>query len=101
MDEDTLIGLLESSNLPVAYHHFVTPPAPPYVVYLFTYSSNMGADNRVYAQADNYQVELYTKLKDPTSEKLIEDIFDANDVFWDKSETWLDSENLYQVVYEI
>ena len=101
MDEATLFTLLKTIGLPVAYHHFTSPPTPPYIVYLFSYSSNFGADNKVHGKANNYQVELYTTKKDPTSETLIEDLFDANDIFWDKTETYIESEGLYQVLYEI
>ena len=101
MDEATLFQLLKTTGLPVAYHHFTSPPSPPYVVYLFSYSSNFGADNKVHSQADNYQVELYTKTKDPTSEALIEGLLDAHEIYWDKTETYIDSEGLYQVLYEI
>ena len=101
MDEVTLFNLLKSTGLPVAYHHFTSPPTPPYIVYLFSYSSNFGADNKVHSQADNYQVELYTKTKDPAVEALIEGLFDADEIYWDKTETYIDSEGLYQVLYEI
>ena len=101
MDEVTLFNLLKSTGLPMAYHHFTSPPTPPYIVYLFSYSSNFGADNKVHSQADNYQVELYTKTKDPTSEALIEGLFDANEIYWDKTETYIESEGFYQVLYEI
>ena len=101
MDEAALFNLLKSTGLPVAYHHFTSPPSPPYIVYLFAYSSNFGADNKVHSQADNYQVELYTKTKDPAAEALIEGLFDANDIYWDKTETYIESEGLYQVLYEI
>lgn len=101
MDETALYGLLDTLNLPLAYHHFVEPPVPPYIVYLFSYSNNFGADNKVYQKIPNYQVELYTTKKDPDSEKLIEDLFDSNDIFYEKTEAFIDSENLYQVLYEI
>ena len=101
MDEAALFTLLKSTGLPVAYHHFTSPPTPPYIVYLFSYSSNFGADNKVHSQADNYQVELYTKTKDPTSEALIEGLFDANEIYWEKTETYIESEGLFQVLYEI
>ena len=101
MDEATLFTLLKTINLPVAYHHFTSPPSPPYIVYLFSYSSNFGADNKVYDAEKNFQVELYTKTKDPASEALIEDLFNANDIYWEKTETYIDSEGLYQVLYEI
>ncbi len=101
MDEATLFTLLKSTGLPVAYHHFTSPPTPPYIVYLFSYNTNFGADNRVYSKQSNYQVELYTKHKEPTTEKLIEDLFDEHDIYWEKTETFIESEGLYQVLYEI
>ncbi len=101
MDEAALFTLLKSTGLPVAYHHFTSPPTPPYIVYLFSYSSNFGADNRVFSKQSNYQVELYTTEKDPVSEKLIEDLFDEHDIYWEKTETYIESEGLYQVLYEI
>lgn len=101
MDEAALFALLKTTNLPVAYHHFTSPPSPPYIVYLFNYNSNFGADNRVYNSEKNFQVELYTKAKDLTLEALIEGLFDAHEIYWDKTETYIDSEGLYQVLYEI
>ena len=101
MDEATLFALLKTIGLPVAYHHFTSPPEPPYIVYLFAYSSNFGADNKVHKEIPNYQVELYTTKKDPASEKLIEDLFDENDIYWEKTETFIESEGLFQVLYEI
>lgn len=101
MDETALFALLKTTGLPVAYHHFTSPPEPPYIVYLFSYSSNFGADNKVYDAEKNFQVELYTTNKDPAAEALIEGLFDANDIYWDKTETYIESEGLYQVLYEI
>ena len=101
MDETTLSNLLKSTGLPVAYHHFVQPPAPPYIVYLFAFSSNFGADNKVYRKVPHYQVELYTTKKDPATEKMLEDLFDTHDIYWEKTETYIESEDLYQVLYEI
>ena len=101
MDEATLFTLLKTTKLPVAYHHFVSPPSPPYIVYLFNYNSNFGADNRVYNSEKNFQVELYTTKKDPASEKLIEDALNGADAYWEKTEMFIDTEGLYQVLYEI
>ena len=101
MDEATLFQLLKTTGLPVAYHHFTSPPSPPYIVYLFSYNSNFGADNKVYDAQKNFQVELYAKAKDLASEKLIEDALNGADVYWEKTEMYIDSEGLYQVLYEI
>lgn len=101
MDEATLKTLLETTGYPVAYHHFSAPPELPYIVYLFDYTENFGADNKVYKEISNYLVELYADSKDPDAEKSIEDIFAANEIFWEKTENWIDTENLYQVAYQI
>lgn len=96
-----LYTILKTSNLPVAYHHFAAPPTPPYIVYLAGESNNFGADNRVYTKIQGYQVELYNTKKDIAKENLIEGIFDANDIFYDKSEEYIESEGLYEVLYLI
>lgn len=106
MTQAELYNLLKSTNLPVYYHHFTVKPNqpapnPPYIIYLFTYSNNFGADNRVYQKVDNYQVELYSDKKDLASEKLIEDLFDENDIYYEKTETYIEAEGLHQVLYEI
>jgi len=92
---------LETIELPVVYHHWNKPPKLPYIVYLFTDSDNFGADDRVYSKADNYNVELYSDIKDPVTEKLIEDLFDEYDIYYEKSEVWIESEKMYEVIYEI
>ncbi len=101
MDEASLFTILKTTGLPVAYHHFVAPPPPPYLVYLFTASNNFGADNKVYSKAEGYQVELYTIKKDPASEQLVESALEVAEIYYDKSELFIDSENLYKVTYEI
>ena len=98
---EELLDLLLSTGMKAAYHHFERPPAPPYIVYLSSGCENFGADDKVYHKIQNYQVELYTRKKDPASELLIENMFDDNDIFYDKDEVYIDSEKLYQVVYDI
>lgn len=101
MDQASLYNVLKSTGLPVVYRHFTTPPTPPYLAYLFAYSYNFGSDNKVYTKGNYYQVELYTVKKDLASEELIEDALDANEIYWEKTETFIDTENLFQILYEI
>ncbi|CDV96353.1 Hypothetical protein DPCES_5355 [Desulfitobacterium hafniense] len=101
MEQAELFSLLKSAGLPVAYHHFKKPPAPPYLVCLFAYSNNFGADNGVYSKANNYQVELYTTKKDPETENLVESALDAAEIYWEKSEAYIESEELFQVLYAV
>lgn len=96
-----LYDLLSMLGLPVAYNHFAEgeAPNPPYIVYLEKNSTNFPADGKVYFKKSVYNVELYTDKKDPVNEGLVETLFDGAGIFYNKSETWIDSEKLYEVLY--
>ncbi|WP_085521420.1 hypothetical protein [Tuberibacillus sp. Marseille-P3662] len=93
--------LLDATEYPVSYSHFDDEVTPPYITYLVTGSSNMIADNHVYQKIDNVRVELYTNYKDLQAEKAIEDLLVQNDIPYESTETFIDSERLFQKVYEI
>lgn len=101
MTQAELYQELKSIGLPVTYHHFTTPPSLPYLVYLFLYSNDLIADNQNYQEISNFQVELYTNKKDLQSEALVESKLKALSMPYSKLETWIDTENLYQIMYEI
>ena len=94
-----LLTKLESTGMPVAYSFFREPQDPPFLVYFEHYTNNFQADDHVYHVRPRYQVELYTQYKDPKAEENVEDVL--HDLNWDKTETFLDSEELFQVVYTI
>jgi hypothetical protein len=98
--------ILKATGYPVAYSHFVATednpgPSPPYITYLVPYSSNLFADDKVYKRINNIQIELYTSLKDLQAEKTLEYLLDENNIPYETIETWLESENLFQKIYEV
>jgi len=96
-----LAGILSEVGVPVARGGFKKAQAPPYLVYVFSHSSNYAADSMVYLKRDHYQVELYTEHKDPALEDILEGVFDSHGIFYDKTESWLESEKLLEILYEI
>lgn len=94
-----LLTKLESTGMPVTYSFFREPQDPPFLVYFEPYTNNFQADDHVYRVRPRYQVELYTQYKDPKAEENVEDVL--HDLNWDKTETFIDSEELFQVVYTI
>ncbi|SDC69942.1 hypothetical protein SAMN02799630_01220 [Paenibacillus sp. UNCCL117] len=97
-----LVTILKSTGLPVAYGEFPAPsPPPPFITLQFAYSSDLQADNHNYVEIGNMQVELYTKMKEPETEKLLQDVLKANRFPYSKLETWLETEKLRQIIYEI
>lgn len=106
MTLNDICTILKATGYPVAYSRFIssptTPlPSPPYIAYLSAYSSNLIADNKVYKKINNLQIELYTTKKDLVAEKKIEDLLDANEIAYESTETWIDTEKLFQKLYEM
>lgn len=89
-------------NIPVAYNHFNTATNPPFIAYRRYSTSNFGADNKVYKKLNNYYVELYTEYKDVSLEEQLEELLTNADIFFEiESEDYIDTEQMYQVIYSI
>ena len=98
---EKLLSVLNSIGIPYAYDHFAEgeSPEPPFLCYLLPGSSNFSADGKVYHRVSVVRLELYTDCKDLAAEQKVEDVLDAAGIFYNKSETWIDSEKLYEVLY--
>ena len=93
--------MLEEMKIPFAYHHFAEgeSPEPPFVCYLLPGSNNFSADGKVYYKINEVHIELYTDWKDLAVEQGVEAVLDEHGVFYNKSEVWIESEKLYEVLY--
>ncbi len=96
-----LFQKLKSIGYPVSYGFFAVPVSPPYLIYQFAYNNDFMADSQNYLEISNFQVELYTDTKDLAAEKAVQDKLQELKLPYFKIETYLDSERLYQVIYEI
>ena len=98
---DKIMEIMEALRLPFAYDHFAEgeSPEPPFVCFLLPGSNNFSADGRVYHEITIVHIELYTDLKDPELESHLEAVLDERGIFYDKTEVWIDSEKLYEVLY--
>ena len=101
MPLNELRNLLESTGLPVTYRAWPEGKAPPlpFICYLCTGSSNLYADASVYVHVAEVDVELYTRAKEPEIEAKVEAALHG--FHWNKTETYIDSERCYQILYEI
>lgn len=93
---------LKSLGYPVAYSHFAEGDVPdlPYIVYYFPGTDNFSADGIVYHQITELDIELYTAKKDLEAEKKIENWMIENELFYEKSEYYIESERMLQVIFE-
>ena len=77
-------AMVEEMGLPYAYDHFAEgeSPDPPFIF------------NRL-------DIEVYTDYKDPDTEAAIEEVLTAHELFYEKSEAWIETEKMYEVLYEL
>ena len=99
---DELLYILGETQISFAYDHFAEgeSPDPPFLCYLLPGSNNFSADGKVYYKIGRVNLELYTDRKDPEVEQKLEDALDAASIFYNKTEVWIDSEKLYEVLYQ-
>jgi hypothetical protein len=93
--------ILDEVGYPVAYHHFSSPPQPPYIVYLEPITPTFVADNKTYHKMSDVQIELYTKKRDLAAEAKVEKVLDENEIPYVPTETYIASEGLFQKTYEV
>ena len=103
MTHEEVMQMLEELTIPYAYDHYAEgeSPEPPFICFLFPGSDNFSADNIVYAEFSNLSIELYTDEKDPELEDQVEALLNDHEIFWNKSEVWIESEKLYEVLYQM
>ena len=98
---DKLLDIIKAMGIPYAYDHFAEGEAvaPPFLCYLLPRSDNFSADGKVYFKANEINIELYTDFKDLSVEQKVEAVLDEHGIFYDRSEVWIESEKLYEVLY--
>jgi len=101
-----LVALLRSTGYPVAFTEFKVdannpPPNPPYIIYTTPSFPDFKADNINYHKVTDVNVELYTDKKDLKAEQTIEQLLYNNKLPYSSYQLHIDSEKLYQRVFEI
>lgn len=102
MTYEEINEMMQEIGLPFAYHHFAEgeSPNPPFLFFLSPGEHTFSADNLMYHSFKQLDIELYTDEKSPETEERVEDILRQHYIFYNKSEVWIESEKLYEVLYE-
>ena len=95
--------MIASSGLPYAYYQFPedTPQAAPFICFFYSNSDDVFADDINYQGIAQLNIELYTNVKDFETEAVLEDILKNHELTYYKEESYIDSEKLYQIAYEM
>ena len=91
--------MLEETGLKVAEDCFLRAPALPYIVFLEKSNCN-GADHKVFILERDITVELYSSRINREKENELEEIFIKNYIDFRKNRIWIDSEKVFQTVYD-
>lgn len=99
----TLLNSITGFKDKVAYRMFPKGAAPelPFIVYYSQGTNNAFSDNKTYHVIEDINVCLYSKEKDTASEAAIESAFNDAKIPWNKSEVYIDTEECYEITYEI
>ena len=103
MTYEDVATMAEETGLPVAYDHFAEgeSPDPPFLCFLYPKNILLGADNSVHYQLHELDIELYTDEKNPPLEQQVERLLTEHEMFFHKSEVWIEEEKMYEVLYEV
>ena len=95
--------MVASIGLPYAYYQFPegTAQAPPFVVWFYSNSSDVYADQKNYVKKPVLNIELYTSEKDFDLEAVVEGKLNDNSLTYYKEENYIDSEKIWQIAYEM
>lgn len=103
MTYDEINEMMQEIGLPYAYHHFSEgeSPNPPFTIFLSPGENTFGADNLMYFSFKQLNIELYTDRKSPEAKERVEEVILQHDLYYTKSETWIEPEKLYEVLYTL
>ena len=97
----TMLKSINGFESKVAYMAFPESAAPtlPFICFIDTPAVVFHADNINYYTQPTYQVELYEKHRDPTTELLLKSKFDAQNLTYTRNVTYLDTEKCWMIAY--
>ena len=94
------------TNIQVWYDHFIETPSeptivPPFILYRVEDTSTLKANDKVHYQENNYIIDFITEVKNVLVEQQIETLLNDNYLPYDKEETYLGNEQVFQIRYFI
>lgn len=103
MTYEEIHEMMQEMDCPFSYHHFAEGenPAPPFLLFLSPGENTFSADNVAYFSFKQLDIELYTDKKLPELEEQVEAVLAKHEIYYTKTELFIDSEELYEVLYEM
>lgn len=102
MTRKDVATMVSAVGIPYAYYQFDSQTAkePPFICFFYGSNEDLIADNTNYQKIERLYIELYTDTKDINLEQTVEGILNNWGLVYTKDEEHIQSERLYEVVYE-
>lgn len=96
-------AMIGSIGLPYAYYQFPknSGQKPPFIVFFYSHSDDMYADDSNYQGITVLNIELYTSEKDFAKESAVESALASHGFSYYKEENYINSEQMFQIAYEM
>lgn len=103
MTRKEVAQMVDSIGLPYAYYQFDedTAQAPPFVVFFFSTSNDLYADQTNYQRIDSLSIEFYSAEVDFDTEETIETILNDAGLTFYKEQSFIESERIWQTAYDM
>lgn len=103
MTFEQIAAMVKSMGFPYAYYEFDegSGQQPPFICFYYPNNDDFMADGSNYVQITALNIELYTDEKDFDAEAKVESVLKDHGLTFSKSETKIDSEHMYQIIYEM
>lgn len=103
MTRKEVAQMVDSIGLPYAYYQFDedTAQAPPFVVFFFSSSNDLYADQTNYQRIDSLSIEFYSSEVDFDTEETIEAILNDAGLTFYKEQSFIESERIWQTAYDM
>lgn len=100
MNQLQLVQLLNTLDIPSVYGQADEGQTLPFIAIHITQPDNFAADNQVYCEKWNVRLDLYTIYKDLNAEAKIKKLLNDNNIFWERTEEYIDSEKVWEVEFD-
>lgn len=103
MTRQEIATMIAGIGLPYAYYQFPegTGQKLPYIVFYYSNTADMYADQTNYQNIEQLNIELYTEEKDFSKDAAIESTLVANGLTYYKESNYISDERMWQTSFEM
>lgn len=100
---DMIAEIAEKVGCDYAYYPDTDPDVvhTPYILFQYTGTDNLSADNAVYAKIVGLQIELDTDTKDIEKESIVESVLDTYGLYYNSEEGYISSHNVHETMWSM